>query len=199
MAVGFVQGTPGARSIVVAGFDRRPGGFRLTSSSATWRNVARTPLRWGAAFDLWGPITYTVQVDGRNVAQTTNTAAAVPALPDGIHRWRVVATDPRGQTVGTARRTLRSDGRPPRARISVSGAQRRNRPVRIRVRASDAHPRGRRASGIRRISVAFGDGARTSSTRAAHRYRRAGRYTIRVTVRDRANNVTIVRKRVRIR
>jgi hypothetical protein len=193
-----VQGGPGARYIMVAGFDRAPGAFRLSSRTA-WRNATRTPLRWGAALDLWGPLTYRVEIDGRVAGQTADTAFAVPRLADGIHRWRVVATDRRGQTVGTARRTLRHDGTAPRAGLAVSGARRRGRPVRVRVGATDASRAGRRASGISSVRIAFGDGARSTSRSAVHRYGRAGRYTVRATVRDRAGNVTIVRRRITIR
>ena len=198
-AIAFVQGAPGARYIVVASFDRRPGAFRLSSSSVTWRNAARVPLRWGTSLELWGAVTYRVEVNGRVVGETTATSLALPALPDGVHRWRVTATDRRGQVIGTGRRTLRTDATAPRARFAVSGTRRRGRPVRVRVRASDAHPAGRRASGVRGVRISFGDGAQSGERQAVHRYRRAGRYEVRVSVRDRANNVTTVRRQIRVR
>jgi hypothetical protein len=198
-AIAFVLGSPGARYIVVASFDRRPGPFRLSSSSVTWRNVARVPLRWGTSLELWGGVTYRVEINGRVVGETTSTSLALPALPDGVHRWRVTATDRRGQVVGTGRRVLRHDGTAPRARFAVSGSRRRGRPVRVRVRASDAHPAGRRASGVRGVRISFGDGAQSGEREAVHGYRRAGRYTVRVSVRDRANNITTVRRRITIR
>jgi hypothetical protein len=190
IAVAFLQGPPGGRQLVVASFDRAPGSFRLASATS-FRNVARTPLRWSQSFELWGPLTYSVEVDGRVVGQTTKTALSVPKLADGAHRWRVIATDRRGQVTATARRVLRQDGTAPRARLSVD---RRGRTVRVVVRPSDASPAGRPASGVGRVTIAWGDGSRTSLRRASHTYRRGGRFTIRVSVRDRAGNVTVVRR-----
>jgi hypothetical protein len=198
VAVAFVQGPPGGRAIMVASFDRAPGAFRL-SSRTTFRNVATTPLRWSQSFELWGPLTYSVEVDGRVVAQTNATALAVPGLPDGVHRWRVIATDRRGQITATPLRVLRQDGTPPRARVTMSGARRRGRPLRVTVRPSDANPAGRPASGVGRVTIAWGDGRRTAARRGVHRYGRGGRFTVRVTVRDRAGNATVVRRGITVR
>jgi hypothetical protein len=181
----------------VSSFDRAPGTFRLNSGTS-FRNVATTPLRWSASFELWGPLTYTVEVDGRAVGSTTNTALAVAGLPDGVHRWRVVAADRRGQVTATPQRVLRHDGTAPRARVTVSGARRRGRPIRVSVRPSDASPAGRPASGVRRVLIAWGDGRRTTSRKAVHRYGR-GRFTLRVSVRDRAGNVFVVRRAITVR
>jgi hypothetical protein len=158
------------------------------------------PLRWSESFELWGALTYSLEVDGQVVGQTTGRELALPpTLPDGLHRWRVLATDRRGQVRGTPRRLLRHDATPPRATIRVSGTRRRGRPVRVRVRATDAHPTGRRASGVGRIRVAFGDGARGRGRGAVHRYRRAGTFTVQATVLDRAQNAIVVTRRIRIR
>ena len=54
-------------------------------------------------------------------------------------------------------------------------------------------------SGVQQVRIDFGD--RTPVVRRAlttHRYRRPGRYLVRVTVRDRAGNQTLVRKRITI-
>jgi hypothetical protein len=198
VAVAFVQGAPGARGIMVASFDRAPGAFRL-SSRTTFRNVATAPLRWSQSFELWGPLTYSVEVDGRVAGQTNATALALPGLPDGVHRWRVIATDRRGQVTATPLRILRQDGTPPRARVTVSGARRRGRPVRVTVRPTDANAAGRPASGVGRVTIAWGDGRGTAARRAVHRYGRRGRVTLRVTVRDRAGNATVVQRRITVR
>ena len=39
---------------------------------------AQTPLAWGTALELWGPLTYTVLVDGKQVAQTQTTKRPLP-------------------------------------------------------------------------------------------------------------------------
>jgi hypothetical protein len=198
IAAAWIQGIGAARAVVAGTFDRAPGAFRL-SSSTRFRNAAAVPLKWSQSFELWGPLTYSVQVDGRVVATTTQTGATVPGLPDGVHRWRVIATDRRGQASATPVRVLRQDGTAPRARVTVSGPRRRGRPIRVRVRPSDASPTGRPASGVADVAIAWGDGASTTSRRATHKYRRKGRTTLRVSVRDRAGNVTVVQRVFTIR
>jgi hypothetical protein len=198
IAVAFVQGPPGGRSLVVSSFDRGPGSFR-TYSGSTFRNLGRTPLKWQPSFDLWGPLTYTVEIDGRAVGQTNATQLALPALPDGVHRWRVIAADRRGQLTATPLRVLRQDATAPRARLKITGPRRRGVPVKVTVRPTDASPRGRRASGVGRVVISWGDGRRTSARRGTHRYRKRGRRTVRVSVYDKAGNVRVVRRRVTIR
>jgi hypothetical protein len=134
------------------------------------------------------------------VAGRTNaTALALPGLPDGVHRWRVIAADRRGQVTATPLRVLRQDGTAPRARVTVSGARRRGRPIRVSVRPTDASPAGRRASGIGRVTIAWGDGRSSTARRATHSYRRSGRFTVRASVRDRAGNVVVVRRAITVR
>jgi hypothetical protein len=195
IAVAFVQGAADARSLAVASFDRAPGAFRLSSGSS-FRNAAAAPLKWTQSFELWGPLTYTVEVDGKVAGTTNATALALPGLPDGVHRWRVIAADRRGQVTATPTRVLRQDGTPPRARVTVSGTRRRGRPIRVSVRPTDA---GRRASGVGRVRIAWGDGRSSTARRATHRYRRSGRVTVRVSVRDKAGNVVVLRRAITIR
>jgi hypothetical protein len=197
IASAWIQGVGAARVVVAGAFDRAPGAFRGTSGTG-FRNVATpaTALKWSTAFELWGPLTYSVEIDGRAVGTTTQTGLAVPGIPDGVHRWRVVATDRRGQTTATPTRVLRQDGTVPRATVRVSGTRRRGRPVRVTVRASDG---GRRPSGIGRVRITWGDGSHTDARRATHRYRRSGRLALVVSVRDRAGNTAVVRRSLSIR
>jgi hypothetical protein len=197
IAVAFLLGPPGGRTLAVASFDRAPGAFRLSSGTG-FRNAAANPLKWTQSFELWGPLTYTVEVDGKVAGRTNATALAVPGVPDGVHRWRVIATDRRGQVTATPTRILRQDGTPPRARVTVSGARRRGQAVRVSARPTDASPAGRPASGIGRVTIAWGDGSSSTGRRATHGYRRAGRFTLRVSVRDRAGNVVVVRRPITI-
>src|SRR4029453_9403321 len=107
VAVAFGQGDGDSRRIGAARYDRAPGAFRA-STTTKWRKFARPPLKWGTAFELWGPLTYQVLIDNKPVAQTTSTGVTVPTVvPDGMHRWRVVATDIRGQSTSTPSRNLR--------------------------------------------------------------------------------------------
>jgi hypothetical protein len=194
VAIAFVQGVPGARSIMVGSFDRAPSRFGLTSGT-NWRNVSTSGVKWSGSTDLWGGVTYRVEIDGQVAAQTGSTQARVAALADGVHRWRVVAVDRLGQETATGTRVLRHDGTPPRASVTVS---RRGRVVRVTARPTDANPSGRPASGVGSVRISFGDGARVTARRATHRYRRTGPVTVRVTVRDRAGNTATINRRITI-
>ena len=95
----------GGRRLAIACYDRLPGAFAIATQSKLWRNVVRTPLAWGTALELWGTVTYSVLVDGKQVSQSQATkrrGAGRRAVRTGLHTWRVVATDRRGQAVTTA-------------------------------------------------------------------------------------------------
>jgi hypothetical protein len=200
IAVAFVQGTGAGSQIVVASFDRAPGSFR-GSTTSKWRNFARPPLKWGAAFELWGPITYTVLIDDKPVGQTTSTGITVPTVvPDGLHRWRVVATDRRGQTSASPSRNIRVDATPPKISFRISGARKRGRFVKVAARVTDASGTSAKASGLAGVRISFGDGSRAiPGRRAAHRYAHSGKVTVRVSASDKAGNVRTVRRRITIR
>jgi hypothetical protein len=194
----WTQGTAAARTLVGGYADRPPLGFNLSSGTG-WRNPSTLPLRWAPAFELWGPVTYTVIVDGKPVGQTRDNAWRPKSpLPEGLRRWRVIATDVRGQTTGTKSRNVRIDMTGPRLTVRVERAAGVSK---IRWSARDvARPRG--SSGFSRVRVDFGDGseARTfRSTRGtvSHRYRRSA--TLRVVAIDRAGNQTVEERSVRRR
>ena len=81
-------------------------GARVDLAGHAASRIARTaqPLfAWSAARDRWGPIRYTVTLDGAPLPQTTATSLAAPEpLADGPHNWQVTATNPAGLT-STAR------------------------------------------------------------------------------------------------
>ncbi len=216
VAVGFVQGDPTARSIVVGGFDRLPVAFVL-STSQSFKSSSRPVLSWTASNDLWGPLTYTVMVDGVAIG-TTRQTKFTPTTPitDGVHSWRVIAGDIRGQTVpSTASRSLRIDATPPVPKLVVLGKKlRKNKLTTFTVSARDlpevlpppvaptppppgtpAPPVAPRitpvASGVATVSIGFGDGtasviANTSQLRIGHVYQRPGFYTVSVAASDKA-------------
>ena len=200
IVVAFVQGTGASSQIVAATFDRAPGAFR-GSTTSKWRKFARPPLKWGAAFELWGPITYTVFIDNKPAGQTTSTGITVPAVvPDGLHRWRVVATDRRGQTSATPSRNIRVDATAPKISFRISGARKRGRFVKVAAKVTDASGTNAKASGLAGVRISFGDGSRAiSGRRAAHRYAHSGKVTVRVSASDKAGNVRTVRRRITIR
>jgi hypothetical protein len=200
VAVAFVQGDGDSRRIVAARYDRAPGAFRA-STTTKWRKFGRPPLKWGTAFELWGPLTYQVQIDGKPVGATASTGITVPArVPDGLHRWRVVATDITGQSTATPSRNLRVDATPPKVSFKVSGARKRGKQVKVAVKASDASGTAAKASGLKGVRISFGDSSRTfGGLRAAHRYGHSGKVTVRVSASDNAGNVVTVRRRITIR
>jgi PKD domain-containing protein len=194
----FVQGESGAKRIVSASYDRPPQAF-TGYTTTRYRRFARPTFSWQPAFDLWGPVAYRVEIDGRPVGETTDTRLTVAqVVPDGRHLWRVVATDRHGQTVASRSRLLRIDATPPALTFRVRGERRRGKVVRVQARAADVlNPF---ASGIAYVRIRFGDGTPTVTARSAtHRYAHRGRYTIRVSATDRAGNATVVTRRIRVK
>jgi len=197
MAVAVVQGTGPDRRLVVASFDRPPGSF-TTYSTSKLRRQNRPTLTWQAPFELWGPLRYRVEVAGQVVGESGE-PRLVPAapLPDGTHRWRVVAIDRRGQETASRVRYLRVDGRPPevQARLRRSGG----RVLRVTATVADGAIAAPAGSGVRTVEVLWGDGTRSTGRNVRHRYRRGGQYTVTVRATDKAGNVGTFKQRVRIR
>jgi hypothetical protein len=191
-----IQGTGGDRRLVVGMLDREPGAFVGTTTQKVRRFQG---LRWGTAFDLWGSPTYTVLLDDKPIGTTQATNYSPKGgVPDGIHRWRVIATDRRGQTTGTATRLLRVDNTPPSLDVKTSGTRKAGKLLKFRFFAGDVQNPG--ASGLARIRVVWGDGSRPAAAgkQASHRYRR-GRFTLRVSATDKAGNFVVVTRKLVIK
>jgi len=193
-AIMAIQGAGADRRLVATISDRPPGGFSPNSNSQTWFRRAPSRLSWYAPSETWGGLRYTFEWDGEPVGTTSKTSYPTAGLDrsPGVHLWRIVATDARGQTSATPTRLLRLDPDGPHVTISVSGAQRAGRRVTIRVRAIDT------LSGSLTPTIHFGDGARETGRSASHAYGR-GRYTVTVTAPDKAGNVTTERRALVIR
>jgi hypothetical protein len=191
-AVAMVQGSPGARALTVAVYDRPPTA-PFIESSQTYKRKTRPELRWRPGLELWGAQTYRVYVDGAQIGQTQNTRL-VPSTPltTGKHTWQVEAVDRAGQVTRSRLRTLRIDATKPTLKVSVTGRRVAGAGLKIRVRVSD-----RGGSKLDHITVNYGDKSRTSRSRSTvHRYKR-GTYRLRVAAVDKAGNVA--RKEVRLR
>jgi hypothetical protein len=189
--VAWIQGTPDDRKLVAGYVDREPGTFAgFTSPKCCQPALAR--LSWQPSFGLWGPHRYQVRIDGQLVGETTDTKLqlTVPLL-GAIHHWQVTAIDIRGQTRRSKTRLLRVDSAGPRVSVAY---KRSKRVVTIRARARDLRGPGCRSSGIRSVTIDWGDGTAgaggTASVRARHRYARSGSFVLTVTARDRAGNAT---------
>jgi hypothetical protein len=194
----FVERAPDGQRLVFGTYDRPPGTFR-TYTTSKYRKFVRPPLSWQGSFDLWGPLNYSVEVDGQPIGQTTDTKLTpVNPVPDGVHSWRVVATDRRGQVARTPTRPLRVDSLPPEVTLSVSGVKKAGRQVKVNVRAADGSLLKPSGSGVKLVRIDFGDGAFTLAPKATHRYRR-GKVTVRASVTDAAGNGTVVTKRITIK
>ncbi|WCB93624.1 hypothetical protein DSM104299_02340 [Baekduia alba] len=197
-AFAFLQASGEARRIVVASYDRLPGAFQISTSSRLWRNVVKTPLAWGTALELWGPLTYTILVDGQQVAQTQATKATLPAgaLSEGLHNWRVVATDKRGQSVTTTVKPLKVDTVNPTVSFSV---KRKKRVATVTAKGADVVPPSGNAAGIKYLRIDWGDGSGfEQATKASHTYARTGAFTIRVSATDKAGNIAVAQREIHI-
>lgn len=187
----FIQGDTGSRAIVAGTFDRAPGTFVGYTSTKKYVTGPRPTLKWGTSFELWGPLTYTVFIDGKPNGQTNGTSLQVPnPVLDGVHTWRVVATDRRGQATASPVRNLRVDGRPPKATFKVS---RSGRVVKVTVKASDVR------SGVGRVRIDFGDRSAVNRRAAIHRYGRGGKFTVTVGVSDKAGNLVVLKRRITVK
>jgi PKD domain len=198
-AVAWVQGTAGSNQIVVDQLYQPPGAASV-SKKLSYSRSAQPVLRWSASSARWGPITYTVSLDGTQVGQTGGTSLRVPAaLADGSHSWRVTATNPAGLAGASKVARTFVDTVAPVLKVTESGPRRAGSEEIARLTYRDPAP----ASGIAKLTVRWGDGTVTQvkagTHRVAHVYRRAGGYTITVTVADRAGNETKVGRHVKIR
>ena len=201
--VAWVQSLLGGSEIVTAQMFVTPG-TPEPSISLAYTRTANPVLRWSAAREKWGPLTYTVTIDGQQVAQTTATSVTVPTvLNDGPHKWQVTATNLGGGQTFSRTATIFVDTVPPRVSFTLKGRDRVGRKLTIHVSFADLPPPqqpGAKASGVKSVLIRWGDGSKSTHVHvASHVYARRGRYLIKVTVTDRAGNATTVARVVRIR
>ncbi|HEX4363721.1 MAG TPA: hypothetical protein VHZ75_04165 [Solirubrobacteraceae bacterium] len=199
VVVAWVQGDGADRRIVAGYLDRAPGAFAGYTSQGCCQS-ALPRLSWQASANLWGPVRYSVAVDGRVVGETTDTHFQLTTPLAGItHRWQVTAADPHNQMKRARSRRLTIDDVAPRLAVRYSRAQ---RAVTVSVRARDPSGAGHRASGVSSIVVSWGDRTRGvrggSMLRARHRYGHAGLFPLEITASDRAGNRSRSARTVRI-
>jgi hypothetical protein len=197
--VAWAQGAPGDLRIVADQLYKPPGGFG-NGAKLTYARSAQPVLSWSSSHDNWGPIRYTVLVDGTAVGQTTANALTVPvALANGPHRWQVVSTNPAGLQSSTGIGTVFVDTVPPVVSFTVTGTRRVGRTLHLTIHDADLPPAGLPAgdaSGIESVTIAWGDHAGTHGR--SHSYARAGTYTVRVKVTDRAGNSAAATAKLKI-
>jgi PKD domain len=196
--VAWVQGTGRALAL---GLNDRPPSRPFGTTPEKARRTARPTLVWRGSNEIWGATSYQVLVDGQPIgAPTIDTRLAVPAdLPEGQHRWTIRATDRRGQVAESKSRRLWIDTTVPRIRrVRIGGDRKPGVLQKVRVTATDGAAGV--GSGIAATTIDWGDRSLASTRRSAsHRYRRAGRFTIKVTVTDRAGNRAVKRVKITLR
>ena len=148
-AIAWVQGTGASTQIVVDQLYQPPGAATPPTSIA----YVRTPqpvLSWSPSSQRWGPITYSVSLDGIGVGQTAGAGIRVATPPrDGLHRWSVTASNPAGLSTASSTARVFVDTVAPRLRVAVSGARRVGKATALRLFYRDAPPAG--LPGVRRL------------------------------------------------
>ena len=205
VVIAYVQGTGADRRLMVAPFDREPravGG----SNFDDWTRKRSFKLKWSRVDDPWGGIQYRVDIDGVPLTQTTRTSFTARDLPDGAHEYTIYTIDSRGQTNEGPNRALYVDTTAPTVELAAR-ASKMGRPANIELSAFDGEAIA--GSGVKTVSVRYGDGGRgpvavpriglVDGAKLGYRYRRPGRYTVRVEVRDLAGNRRVATTRVVVR
>ncbi|HUA70603.1 MAG TPA: hypothetical protein VMA96_05965 [Solirubrobacteraceae bacterium] len=196
--VAWVQGSAGSNQIVADQLYQPPGAASVSKKVAYSRST-QPVLSWTPATGRWGPLVYTVTLEGTQLGQTAASSLRVPvALGDGLHTWYVITSNPAGLTTGSKVAKVFVDTVPPVVKVTVSGRRRTGSDEIARLSYRDPAP----SSGVAKVTIRWGDGTIThvkiGTHRIAHVYRRAGRYTIEVAVADRAGNQTTAIRHVKI-
>lgn len=203
-AVAWLQGTAGSSAVVVDQMYQGPGPFKA-SSPLKYSKTAQPSFTWTVPHG-WGPMKYTLTVDGTALAQTYAPSAApsVP-LPNGRHTWQVLASNPVGQQSVTKVASVFIDTVPPRVKVRLAKLARAGSKFSTSVTYSDPPPPGlprSAASGVAKVLIRWGDGKssrlKLGTHDISHVYRRTGRYRITVTVTDKAGNVTRLSTTVKV-
>jgi hypothetical protein len=164
-------------------------------------------LSWTASSQRWGPITYTVTLDGVQVGQTGATTIQVGApLADGVHSWRVTTGNPAGLTSTSQTARVFVDTVAPTLSATFGRTRRSGEATALRLFYRDAPPPGlpaADASGVTELTVHWGDGTSTRVKPGTHRldhvYRRAGRYRVTIVIVDKAGNQRTLVRRLQIK
>jgi hypothetical protein len=191
LAVGFVAGTPGSLAIAVEPIVELPAAPRATGTQL-WTIDNLPVLHWRRSVSHWAPPAYAVYIDGTKVGMTSGTSYPVPAaLPDGRHSWKVVAVDPLGNQAPSQTRRLLIDVAPPALSLAVTGSRHARRTLTFTVSATTV-------SGLRALSVDYGDGQASTLPRSTHAYTHRGSYVVSVVATDRAGVTAHLREKVTV-
>lgn len=204
VAVAWFQGPPSASELVVGQMYEPPGGFSPTRPSVYTSNP-QPVLAWGRPSG-WGPMSYSVTLDGAQLSHQSSTSLQVPApLGNGPHYWQVTATNPAGQQSQASAATVFVDTVPPNGVLKLHARVSAKSLLHVVVRYFDRPPPGEPAgdaSGVAKVVVHWGDGStlhvRFGTHHVSHSYKRPGRYRVTLVITDRAGNVTRIVKYVKV-
>jgi hypothetical protein len=198
------QGSGADTQIAASVIDAPPDPF-LVLLPEGWKRKKKIRIAWDRSPNAISPVRYSVSVDDEPVIEDRkglNAYLSGDDIGDGRHKIQVFAVDAAGQETGSRVGPLRVDRHGPTVEL-------RRRGKRLTVVVSDG-PR-RSSSGLRRgsVKVSFGGpGAAKASTsarrrqkkpvrvRVVHTYEHGGRYRLSVKARDKAGNVTLLRRTV---
>jgi hypothetical protein len=206
--VAWEQGSGANAQIAATVIDAPPDPF-LVLLPEGWKRKKRIRIAWDHSLNAIGRVRYSVSVDDEPVVENRkrlNAYLTRDDIEDGPHKIQVFAVDAAGQETGSRVGPLWVDRHGPRVTL-------RHRGRRLTVVVSDG-PRSS-SSGVRRgsVRVSFGDsgGAKASSSakgrgkkrkpvtvRVVHTYEHGGRYRLQIRARDKAGNVTLLRRKVGI-
>lgn len=179
--VAFRQGSA-QQTRVVAGIAQAPPKQFHVEAPTGWVSSSGASVKWQAALEALGPVTYSVVVDGRTVARGLSGLSAALGkdhLGDGVRHVQVLASDQLGQETMSSPASLKVQSNPPLVKVARTGMRR----VTVRLYGDDA---GVQAAKTR---IDFGDGTTALHRDAAtHAYLRPGRYTIIVEAIDKVGN-----------
>jgi hypothetical protein len=214
------QGTGSNAQIAASVVDAPPDPFLVLLPEA-WQRKQKIRISWDRSPNAVSRVRYSVSVDDEPVVENRKRLGAYLSrddIGDGRHRVQVFAVDVAGQETGSRVGLLRVDRSGPQVNL-------RSRGHRLTVVISDGPPRT--TSGLRRgsVQVSFGErggakavaSARTGrgrghgsrlkrkrgkrkpvTVRVLHIYSRAGQFQLRVRARDKAGNVTQLRRKVTV-
>jgi hypothetical protein len=202
-AVAWVQGSGADQRIVTGQLYQTPGNF-VPARTFRYAVSANPVLAWSTSAESWGPARYALQFDGAPLDQTYATEIrTVAPVADGRHTWQVSATNQADLTTVARLATVFVDTVAPRVTVKLSGRRVVALKQTIAVTRTDPPPPGAAstvASGLASTQLRWGDGSHAQiGHTATHTYQRAGTYTVKVTVADRAGNKTVVTRRLTIK
>lgn len=202
-AVAWLQGPPGASTLMVDQMYQPPGPF--LARAIHYVTTSTPAFAWTRPHG-WGPMKYSLVVSGALVGQTYGSSGTPAApIPDGPHSWQIFAANPAGQQSKTKVAGVFIDTVPPHVKLRLRSPAVAGTNLLTTLTYADLPQPGEPrfdASGVAKVVVRWGDGTTTrlrlGTHHVSHTYRHAGRYEVTVLVSDRAGNLTRLVAKLRV-